>query len=467
MSDPVTNAEIEDVLSSIRRLVSEDPASLDRAHKRPSTVEKLVLTDALRVVEPAGDDDEALSDAEETAELPPLSLGDEDRLDAPETESEENAESAEDEALELRLAEVMKDSFDSGDVTDPEAAFWSDGEAAADTGETDDDTDALIASLREDGGETEVPEEVAEVEVPEPAHEEEKTAVAEDHPGFSEDAVAALYAEPEPEAEPEHAEEPQEEIAAEPEPEAEIPEKKRILTLEERIAELEAAINRTSGEWEPDGSETAEEVTQSSPVFDSHTGSEDEPESGAFDIDSLSSELWGGSEEDGEDAAEATPQAAPEPEEESTSDALTAFLNAPDEEPEEDHSEPEAEAHTEEPEEAAEDEDAAEEVEEPHAEEKPEPEHTEPEQVEPVEATADPEPQLAEAEDRQDDHAVAAPAEPSDHDAIAMDEDALRALVAEVIREELQGNVGERITRNVKRLVRREVQRALSMKSLD
>lgn len=48
MSEPMTNVEIEDVLSSIRRLVSEDfrapPAS------QPQTPDKLVLTPALRVV---------------------------------------------------------------------------------------------------------------------------------------------------------------------------------------------------------------------------------------------------------------------------------------------------------------------------------------------------------------------------------------------------------------------------------
>ena len=38
---------------------------------------------------------------------------------------------------------------------------------------------------------------------------------------------------------------------------------------------------------------------------------------------------------------------------------------------------------------------------------------------------------------------------------------ALRELVAEIVREELQGGLGERITRNVRKLVRAEIQRAL------
>ena len=38
----------------------------------------------------------------------------------------------------------------------------------------------------------------------------------------------------------------------------------------------------------------------------------------------------------------------------------------------------------------------------------------------------------------------------------------LRPLVARLLREELQGELGERITRNVRKLVRREINRALT-----
>lgn len=43
-----------------------------------------------------------------------------------------------------------------------------------------------------------------------------------------------------------------------------------------------------------------------------------------------------------------------------------------------------------------------------------------------------------------------------------IDEDMLRDLVADIVRQELQGALGERITRNVRKLVRREIQRALA-----
>ncbi len=48
-----------------------------------------------------------------------------------------------------------------------------------------------------------------------------------------------------------------------------------------------------------------------------------------------------------------------------------------------------------------------------------------------------------------------------------IDEETLRAMVAEIVRSELQGELGERITRNVRKLVRREIHRALVAQSLD
>ncbi len=47
-----------------------------------------------------------------------------------------------------------------------------------------------------------------------------------------------------------------------------------------------------------------------------------------------------------------------------------------------------------------------------------------------------------------------------------LDEDALRDLIADIVRQELQGALGERITRNVRKLVRREIHRALAGQEL-
>ena len=48
-----------------------------------------------------------------------------------------------------------------------------------------------------------------------------------------------------------------------------------------------------------------------------------------------------------------------------------------------------------------------------------------------------------------------------------IDEAALRDLVADIVRSELQGPLGERITRNVRKLVRLEIQRALAARDLE
>ncbi|MFY2824655.1 hypothetical protein [Ruegeria sp. MALMAid1280] len=52
-------------------------------------------------------------------------------------------------------------------------------------------------------------------------------------------------------------------------------------------------------------------------------------------------------------------------------------------------------------------------------------------------------------------------------DTLTMDADALRGLIAQVVREELQGVLGQRITRNVRKMVRREIYRALAERELD
>lgn len=69
MSDPVKNADIEDVLSSIRRLLSDDPCSAEPELFNPSDPEednKLVLTPSLRVAD-AADSEESEPPAEDPA----------------------------------------------------------------------------------------------------------------------------------------------------------------------------------------------------------------------------------------------------------------------------------------------------------------------------------------------------------------------------------------------------------------
>ena len=47
------------------------------------------------------------------------------------------------------------------------------------------------------------------------------------------------------------------------------------------------------------------------------------------------------------------------------------------------------------------------------------------------------------------------------------DQDALRKLVVDIVRQELQGPMGERITRNVRKMVRREIYRILSSQEFE
>ena len=71
----------------------------------------------------------------------------------------------------------------------------------------------------------------------------------------------------------------------------------------------------------------------------------------------------------------------------------------------------------------------------------------------------------ASAADIGTDHETPADTLTSDEAAV-IDEEMLRDLISEIVRQELQGALGERITRNVRRLVRREIQRALSAHDL-
>lgn len=52
-------------------------------------------------------------------------------------------------------------------------------------------------------------------------------------------------------------------------------------------------------------------------------------------------------------------------------------------------------------------------------------------------------------------------------DALPLDEDALRALIVTVLREELAGELGEKVTQNVRKMVRREISRVMTTHQRD
>ena len=79
-------------------------------------------------------------------------------------------------------------------------------------------------------------------------------------------------------------------------------------------------------------------------------------------------------------------------------------------------------------------------------------------------ALAEPEPEV---EKPSDATAVVVQSELPQTPGLQLDEDMLRDLVGDIVRQELQGALGERITRNVRKLVRREIHRMLISQEME
>lgn len=262
-------------------------------------------------------------------------------------------------------------------------------------------------------------------------------------------------------------------------------------SLEATIAELEAAVSSRADEWEPDGSEIVSATVFSS-VFRSKIeaarlslrevetetpseGSEDAVTSAVADhiADTVAEELQ-----------EAFPhlQAADEPHHLDTAEDDDAQVASNFE----DVAEPEM---AQEPETATTEQEAAEadiidvedieiediEIEDPRIV-SPAFRHASFQEVyDPVaEATADAAEAAPDAGDLYGDELAPDPEEAVMGSAVAnpagtqlMDPDMMRAMVSQMIREELQGEMGERITRNVRKLVRREINRVISAQEFE
>jgi len=228
--------------------------------------------------------------------------------------------------------------------------------------------------------------------------------------------------EPESESNPDLAPEPAAAApATAPEPEPE-PEPSRApssrSTLEATIAELEAAVTGQPDEWEPDGSESV-------PVMDWSTVT---PQDSVFVARNLTPlRLVPDAQISEPDVAVAAP--APEP--------VAQPEPAPQPAPE-----PEIAFHRSHPE-------------------------TRPDAATRAATDAD----LAADLSRDDAGDYADDLDPELASFLAsdggVDEETLRALVADIVRQELQGALGERITRNVRKLVRREIYRVLASQEFD
>lgn len=178
MSDPVTNVAIEDVLSSIRRLVSEDarvrPLGLRAEPEAPDApAGKLVLTPALRVSAPAADDAPVQDDAVEAGMAEGQAAADQhpaEEMQAPEVAHDDSPDQAADDHAPAAAAEMAQADEDSvmawedhlDDTRDAAPLRLSDAmaadihEAVIDTDEGADgagDADAAAEDMVSDAGE--------------------------------------------------------------------------------------------------------------------------------------------------------------------------------------------------------------------------------------------------------------------------------------------------------------------------
>ena len=223
MSDPVSNAEVEDVLSSIRRLVSEEKRS-PAAVGKPDASDRLVLTPALRVAE-------HIRPAPQEAHVE----------HAPEVEPDhaENPASVEDETLETAQFHEVTDADDDNDTSDE--------------AHTDDALDASESDVEHDDAQSEdvaehVQEELSEQDTP------DVLVLVPDSVESAPDMPDELMSENTPEAENISefvAQETFEDIPV-AEPVDAMQEISSAATLSAKIAALETVIGRTDDQWEPD-----------------------------------------------------------------------------------------------------------------------------------------------------------------------------------------------------------------------
>lgn len=396
MSDPMTNLEIQDVLSSIRRLVSEDsrhkpqpgkehaeePADNGRA---AASAGKLVLTDALRVPEaaedeaalPAGEDtlrqsvagDGVFDDAEPLPEAD-VALPDGNALLRDwETDSATDAQSLEDTIAELEAAvagiggefepdgsEVAKGAMPDAALEDAfEDGFAVDEAAEAESAELAQPVTSGDLRSRPDLDATaqDAAEDVATAADDGPAEGAEADVDAE----FADDDVSSR-------PEPEEAGEAAPALAANAE--AELPHEGEADGSEEPTGPIPAFV-RGGVRFSPPAAETG-------PVSNGTVR--------RLTLSAADAVPGGAAHWDRDDAPEAEPllHAGPDVEADDDADDAVGLFSAGDE--------------------------------------------------------------------------------------AVIDLEMLRDLVAEIIREELQGPLGERITRNVRMLVRREINRALESRNL-
>ncbi len=553
MSDPVTNVEIEDVLSSIRRLVSEEGRDKPRKRREPDPAveNRLVLTPALRIAER---EDEAARTAPEV-----VSDDVNAEADVPVDLSADFSEDAPSDEIEFHETETLAEGEDAALPSDPDEApalldvAWITEESTvepfvlkarsddgAESGLEDEAPDAEV----DDAPDAEV-DEALDLLVDEYLGESDENAAPEDTTADAEEPSAPEVPEvlaldtPPPfiraVPEPESIEEDADEAAAHADSDtedapwsdpdatlheaaarAEAPEDlavedadslpkgermRRAAMLSAKIQALEAAIAETPDQWEPDGasaddyagtevdglawqqdeprdpesqdSEELEEIENAGEMSeapgdldgwsepdeavnvdaapdDDTTEPEAQGEEDDLDTSAPADTAWG--DETGAESAQTgdVDHAVDVDVEEALADSIVAEIL-----PAEDMGDPEA----------FELDNAAQTASDPFDAAEPA-SHETISDAEPLEVEADVADHVFSGFEVEEVDDVDTDEELMGADAF-LDEDMLRELVSQIVRQELQGALGERITRNVRKLVRREIHRAMTTQELD
>ncbi|MGH1369408.1 MAG: hypothetical protein ACRBCL_12415 [Maritimibacter sp.] len=401
MSEAVTTAEIEDVLSAVRKLVSENAeGEASKGDASSEEVSKLVLTPAFRVHE------DTEGDAENTSESQVNSAG-----EAPHIEVAEMIEAAGDveaDVINLNTGEAMR-AVDAA-------------EGASEHSETEDEAPAMSGATNTEAqaANTDTPNQ--ESSNPEASNPDEAGSETAGPVSAASDDLAA------------------------------------------RIAELEAVVARASGqtveEYEPDGSEevTMPEVAlrvEESPAQDGAQEAQIAPDAQSHSQDDATAHSESRTEDEASRAAQSS-------ENEGEAVPLAAAEDASNEKAHEAQD--------------WEDVDIDQLSQEAGPEAAPEDEVLEAEPYEDEDDELDAQgARLQTPEGTPEDALGDSFAAVSDEDGLSedddeellLDEDTLREIVSRIVREELQGPMGERITQNLRRLVRREVKRALTMRGVE
>ena len=425
MSEPVTNVEIEDVLSSIRKLVSNRPkAETQQDAPTPTDEDRLVLTPALRVDEddeshqdhshhdhshddrhddpdrPSADTPELTGDAQAAQDAQDAQAAPQDQ-DLPQDAASDPDAAAEDPPAEDRETAADEVCHDHATPDSDQADDWQDSApdpAPQAEGDAKDDMEAggEAAAPAPETAEPSIDQILASVEAAEDAPED--TASEAQRPIDDDQDDTAAQAQAADQADDAH---------DAPEGQAPDPGAQRAPSaLEARVAGFEAVVNSRQEQWEPDG--TTDDAYSGSDVgalpWEDHMP---EPE------DTSGAEYGYDSDAEGSDFADI-------PEAERVEEVFAEELEADDDPAQ-------ADDHM------------------------PEPDPT----PEPAAMAA-----AFDATPSEDDLAQIA-------EEAVLDEDMLRDMVAEIVRQELQGSLGERITRNVRKLVRREIHRALASQDFE